>query len=137
LEGARVVDVGSGAGLPVIPCLIMRPDLRATLIEANTKKAVFLREALRLIKAEARATVVAGRFEETTAPAADFVMCRALERFTEKLREIIAWSPPASTLLMFGGPTIQEQIEDAGLSYQAVLMPASEQRFLFVIKQSG
>jgi 16S rRNA (guanine527-N7)-methyltransferase len=134
-EGARVVDVGSGAGLPVIPCLIMRADLRATLIEASTKKAVFLREALRLIQAGGRAAVIARRFEETPAPAADFVTCRALERFTEKFRELLAWSPPASTLLFFGGLTIQEQIEGAGLSYQAVLIPASERRFLFIIKQ--
>src|ERR1700704_2534868 len=46
-RGARVTDVGSGAGLPIIPCLIMRDDLRATLIESSQKKVVFLREALR------------------------------------------------------------------------------------------
>src|SRR2546421_6694537 len=44
-QNARVVDVGSGAGLPIIPCLIMRLDLRATLIESSPRKAVFLREA--------------------------------------------------------------------------------------------
>ncbi len=31
-EGASVVDVGSGAGLPVIPCLLARPDLKSVLI---------------------------------------------------------------------------------------------------------
>ena|SRR5437660_6718900 len=44
-NNARVVDVGSGAGLPVIPCLVARSDLRATLIESSPKKTVFLREA--------------------------------------------------------------------------------------------
>jgi len=39
---AVVADVGTGAGLPVLPCLIVRPDLRAVLIEASQKKAVFL-----------------------------------------------------------------------------------------------
>src|SRR5918992_2224678 len=28
--GAHCLDIGSGAGLPIIPCLIVRPDLRAT-----------------------------------------------------------------------------------------------------------
>src|SRR2546428_12715504 len=34
-KGASIVDVGSGAGLPIIPCLILRPDIRAVLIEAS------------------------------------------------------------------------------------------------------
>src|SRR6266542_2110635 len=44
---ARVADVGSGAGLPVIPCLLVRRDLQITLIESSQKKIIFLREALR------------------------------------------------------------------------------------------
>src|SRR4051794_38846327 len=47
MERASVLDVGSGAGLPIIPCLIVRTDLRANLIESSKKKTVFLREALR------------------------------------------------------------------------------------------
>lgn len=133
---ARVVDVGSGAGLPVIPCLIMRPDIQAALVEASQKKAVFLREALRVVEATERARVIAKRFEETPAMDADFVTCRAIERFTEKFAELAAWSPPSSTLLFFGGTTLQEQIEKSRLSYQSVLIPESERRFLFIIKRN-
>src|SRR4026209_102143 len=43
---ATVADIGSGGGLPIIPCLIARPDLDVTLIESSQKKVVFLREAL-------------------------------------------------------------------------------------------
>ena len=48
LESAGIPssDIGSGGGLPIIPCLIARPDLEATLIESSQKKVVFLREAL-------------------------------------------------------------------------------------------
>ena len=38
---AKIADIGSGAGLPIIPCLIARPDLHATLIESSQKKSVF------------------------------------------------------------------------------------------------
>ena len=40
--GARLVDVGSGGGVPGIPLAIARPDLEVTLIEATQKKAAFL-----------------------------------------------------------------------------------------------
>src|SRR6266852_1744245 len=56
--GARVIDVGSGAGLPIIPCLLVRDDLQAALIESSQKKAVFLREALRQVRPSNRAAVV-------------------------------------------------------------------------------
>jgi 16S rRNA (guanine527-N7)-methyltransferase len=132
-EGARVLDVGSGAGLPIIPCLAVREDIQATLVEASAKKAVFLGEALGAIRAKARARVVARRFEEIEAPEADFVTCRALERFTEKFEELRGWSPHGSTLLFFGGPALKGEIEKASLDYQSVLIPESERRFLFVI----
>src|SRR5262245_32858941 len=52
---ATVVDVGSGGGLPIIPCLLMRADLHATLVESSTRKSVFLREALKLVESRERA----------------------------------------------------------------------------------
>lgn len=136
-EGARILDVGSGAGLPIIPCLIMRAGLRATLIESSQKKAVFLREALRVAGAHERAAAIAKRFEEIRAPETDFVTVRAIERFTEKFQELVSWSAPMSTLLFFGGPSLRAEIERAGLDYQPVLIPESERRFLFVIRRGS
>lgn len=44
-RGCRVVDVGSGAGLPGLPLKILRPDLRVTLIEASRRRVGFLEHA--------------------------------------------------------------------------------------------
>ncbi|HJU56559.1 MAG TPA: RsmG family class I SAM-dependent methyltransferase [Pyrinomonadaceae bacterium] len=134
---AHVADVGSGAGLPIIPCLIARPDLRATLTEASPKKAVFLREALRRAGAHERSTVVAARFEKTHAPDASYVTCRALDRFTELLPELVEWSPPRSTLLLFGGDTLRERLEKSALIYQALRIPESDRRFLFITNKES
>lgn len=42
-----VIDVGSGGGSPAIPLAIAVPRLSFTLVESNTRKCVFLREAIR------------------------------------------------------------------------------------------
>lgn len=47
LRGERVADVGSGGGLPGVPLAIARPELRVTLIEPRTKRAVFLSHVAR------------------------------------------------------------------------------------------
>lgn len=41
-QGAGVLDIGSGGGLPAIPLAITRPDLRFTLVEIRQKRAAFL-----------------------------------------------------------------------------------------------
>lgn len=134
-KGARVTDVGSGAGLPIIPCLIVRPDLRVTLIESSTKKSIFLRETLRRVAHGSNAVIINKRFEAIAAPEADAVTCRALDRFTEKFQELLSWSPPASTLLLFGGHSLSEQLAAASLPFSTERLPESEQRFLFIVKR--
>lgn len=44
-DAHRVVDVGSGGGLPGLPLKLARPDLSMTLIEADQNKAAFLVQA--------------------------------------------------------------------------------------------
>ena len=135
-EGARALDVGSGAGLPIIPCLVLRPDISATLYESSQKKSVFLGEALRRVGAHERASIHAERFQNNAAPEADFLTCRALERFTETLPEILRWSSRVETLLLFGGDSLRAGIERAGLHFESIQAPRSERRFLFVVRRA-
>jgi 16S rRNA (guanine527-N7)-methyltransferase len=57
----RVLDVGSGGGIPGLPFAIVRPDWQLTLVDASHKKAAFLTQAaieLRLRNVDAQATRV-------------------------------------------------------------------------------
>ena len=44
-RGARVGDLGAGAGLPGIPLAVQRPDVQVLLVERRERRAVFLRRA--------------------------------------------------------------------------------------------
>jgi len=131
---SSIADVGSGAGLPIIPCLIARADLKATLVESSPKKSVFLREALSQLGISSRASIIAKTFESTTAPDSAFVTCRALDEFIDKVEALVKWSPANSTLLLFGGETLRQKLEQIDLRYTEHLLPLSEKRFLFQVK---
>ena len=132
-NGARVTDVGSGGGLPIIPCLIMRADLRATLIESSQKKVVFLREVCRQLPRQPR--LIVDRFEKTSAPATDFVTCRALDQFQKLLPRLIEWAPRSSTLLLFVGAALRATVAALLPGIHAELLPGSEQRFLIIARR--
>lgn len=125
---AKIADIGSGGGLPIIPCLTVRDDLEATLIESSQKKTVFLREALAAV--ERRAMIVARRFEDVEAPDVHFVTSRALDQFIRQIPALKAWAPKGSTLLLFGGEELKKKFPDA----DAWLIPGSERRYLFVTR---
>ena len=46
-HGAQVVDVGTGAGFPGVPLLILRPDLKLTLMDSLQKRLAFLEALLK------------------------------------------------------------------------------------------
>ena len=129
-RNARVVDIGSGAGLPIVPCLNVRADLRAVLIESSRKKAVFLREALRGPNSRERAQITVARFEGAGAPEVDFVTCRALDGFQRMLPTLVDWAPIGSELLLFVGDDLRNQIEILLPSVKVYPIPKSDRRFL-------
>lgn len=132
-KNARFADIGTGAGLPSIPCLIARADLYGMLIESKPKKVKFLEEAVENLKLQNRAKIVNKQFEETEKANIFHVTCRALDKFTEKLPKILKWSGKAD-LLFFGGENLREALEKEKIRFSSKLMPLSEKRFLFFAK---
>ena len=130
-EGSSLADVGAGAGLPSVPCLLARNDLRGTLIEAKLKKSDFLVKTIEELGLGDRATVINRQFEEIPKPAVGFVTCRALDKFVQKLPKLLRWSA-GSGLLLFGGPSLREALTANKVRFTEKLMPLSDQRYLFV-----
>ena len=78
-ENSSFIDVGTGAGFPSIPLMIVRPDLKGTLLEALNKRCVFLKKACELTGIDAK--VIHGRAEDYAKEkreAFDFATARAV-----------------------------------------------------------
>lgn len=112
-EGASVVDIGSGAGLPGIPLALARPDLRIVLVEPLLRRTVFLKEFIDAAGLEI--TVVRGRAEQPgvirEAGGADVVTSRAVA----PLARLAEWSVPLlhdhGHMLALKGASVAEELE--------------------------
>ena len=123
-SGARVVDVGSGAGLPGIPLGLARPDLAITLVEPMARRVEFLTDVTAALGAPWR--VVRGRAEERSVVRAvgpvDVVTARAVA----PLPRLVGWCrgllrPGAQMVALVGAraaaevPGMVPELEAAGM----------------------
>ncbi|WP_327027341.1 16S rRNA (guanine(527)-N(7))-methyltransferase RsmG [Micromonospora sp. NBC_01739] len=115
-NGATVIDVGSGAGLPGLVLAIARPDLRVTLLEPLARRTAFLTEAVEELGLDVE--VRRGRAEEAaTGPdplQADVVTARAVA----PLDRLAAWCLPLAVLggrlvALKGASAAEEIVEHA------------------------
>jgi 16S rRNA (guanine527-N7)-methyltransferase len=129
-NGVSFADIGPGAGLPSIPCLIARTDLTARLIESKEKKCRFLIETAERLGLTERVTIINRQFEEAESGDAEIITCRALDRFVPKLPRLLKWAK-GRKLILFGGPTLEKKLQELKTSYVHKLIPLSEQRYIF------
>lgn len=113
-QGATLIDVGSGAGLPGIPLAIARPDLKITLIEPLLKRSTYLNEVVDLLGLD-NVTVIRGRAEEgpvkNAVKGADIVTSRAVA----PLGKLAKWSLPlvrkGGEMIALKGSSVYEELE--------------------------
>jgi 16S rRNA (guanine527-N7)-methyltransferase len=107
----RVVDVGSGAGLPGIPLVLARPDLSMTLLEPLARRVLFLDEVVAVLGLSVE--VVRGRAEEVADPQWDVAIARAvapLERLVALASRLVR---PGGMLLAVKGRTAAAEVAGA------------------------
>jgi len=130
----HLLDVGSGAGFPGLPIKIWNPAIQLTLIEANHKKATFLREVARAL-ALADVDVFAGRAEEYAGPSGDLVTLRAVERFDQTMPLAARLVRRAGRLALLIGEGQLERIRQLTPEFEwspTVAIPLSQRRVLAV-----
>lgn len=113
-QEARVVDVGSGAGLPGIPLAIARPDLQIVLVEPMARRVAWLDEVVKTLGLTS-VIVLRGRAEESgikdDVAGADVVTARAVA----PLAKLCGWCLPllrvGGRLVALKGSSAVEEIE--------------------------
>jgi 16S rRNA (guanine527-N7)-methyltransferase len=111
-ERGVLVDVGSGAGLPGIPLLTVRPQWRGVLLEPRQKRWAFLRLVIRELGL--RAEVVRQRYQEYRGVEGPFdvVTARALGGYGELLDWARNRLSDGGCVLLWGTVDIERGLED-------------------------
>jgi 16S rRNA (guanine527-N7)-methyltransferase len=111
--GARVVDLGSGAGLPGIPLAIARPDLTVVLLEPMQRRVRFLRDCLAVLDLP-RVEIVAGRAEGGLSTLAEVAVARAVAPLERLITLAFGLLVDDGVLLALKGASAASEIEQAG-----------------------
>lgn len=115
-QGAKIIDVGTGAGLPGIALLIARPDLTVTFLDSTKKKLDFLKEALTELKLPV--STFHARAEEAGRKAEfrekyDFAVARAVSGMNELSEYCLPFVKIGGKFVAMKGSNAEEELNKA------------------------
>lgn len=124
-DGAAVLDVGSGGGLPGVPLAIVMPHLRFTLLEATGKKAEFLTAAARRLSL-ANVKVLNDRAEHAAHQPVhreryDAVLARAVGPIAVLAELTVPFAKQGAAILLIKGQKADEELSRAKLALHKLL----------------
>ena len=113
-----ITDLGSGAGFPGL-ILAICTDNPVTLVESDTRKASFLREAAR--ETSTRAIIVNTRIESAAIPAAPIITARALAPLPLLLDWAVPHLQPDGICLFLKGRRAEDELTDASARWHMTI----------------
>ena len=135
----KMWDFGSGLGVPGLPIALLRPDLSIVLVEANKKKAIFLKEAIDSLEL-VNTTILNQRFESIgEIEPESCVTVRAIEQMSQLIPKILMTGKPDTQFLLFGSGETESnilKILPPNCRIQSFLIPFSHNRFLISLDSS-
>lgn len=118
-QGAQVMDVGSGAGLPGIPLALARPDVQVTLVEPLQRRCRWLEHTIDQLGVSVE--VANCRAEELHGQArADVVVSRAVAPLGKLLRWSVPLVQPPGVVLAIKGQSAPEEVEKSRKTFKAL-----------------
>ena len=110
---AKVIDVGTGAGFPGMPLLILRPDLEMTFLDALNKRILFLQDALSRLGL--RAQTLHARAEDAAKMAAhremyDAAVSRAVASAAVLQELTLPFVKTGGVAIAWKGPGVQDEL---------------------------
>jgi 16S rRNA (guanine527-N7)-methyltransferase len=113
---ARLVDIGTGAGLPGLALACVRPDLQVDLVESLLRRTDFLNEVVTSLNLIDRVRVIRGRAEhidvQDTVGSAQFVTARAVAPLDRLVRWSFPLLRPGGSLLAIKGASAEHELAE-------------------------
>ena len=114
--GAKVIDVGTGAGFPGMPLLILRPDIQMTFLDALNKRILFLQDALNRLGL--KATTLHARAEDAARMPEhremyDAAVSRAVAGAAVLQELTLPFVKTGGLAIAWKGPGVQEEMTSA------------------------
>ncbi|MEQ8843960.1 MAG: 16S rRNA (guanine(527)-N(7))-methyltransferase RsmG [Phycisphaerales bacterium] len=124
-QGATVIDIGTGGGVPGVPLAIVRPDLRFTLLDATAKKTAFVRAAMDTLGVQ-HASVVTARAEQAARDPQhrdtyDAAIARAVGPMATIAELATPFVKPGGVALLIKGEKATEELEHARAALHLLL----------------
>lgn len=115
-NGARVIDVGTGAGFPGMVLKIARPDIELCLLDSLNKRLVFLSEVLSKIGLTAEvvhARAEEGAKKENLRETFDIACARAVAQMPVLSEYCLPYIKPGGLFVAMKGPAADEELKSA------------------------
>ena len=123
IEGKRVIDIGTGAGLPGIPLAIFLPEVEFVLLDSNAKKTRFVQQVILELKLK-NVSVIHSRAEDYQPELGfDIVTTRAFSSLPDMVKMTAHLLNPNGVILAMKGQIPEAEL--AAIKTTATLIPIS------------
>ena len=138
--GARVIDVGTGAGFPGIPLKIMHPDIQLTLLDSLNKRLIFLKEVCAALKINAslvHARAEEGGLQKPLREKFDLATARAVAPLNLLCEYCLPFIKVGGVFVAMKGPNCADEVENAKKAISLLGCELKEQKEFVLPDGSG